>query len=313
MREWQERFLFEGESEGGVFSALRELSIINCPKLSKDLPNQLSSLITPEIRHCQQLVTSLPKTPALHKLHLSDCDEVLLKELPPRLRWLEVGGCQIPQSFVDLMTSLPTVTLKSLEIHGTVQLPKGHYYPSLERLLIWDYCDSLWSFPLEFYPKLKSLYVNKSENLESLSAFEESHWDLTSLTNLQIWDCPNFVSFPSGGLCAPNLTKICISICNKLKSLPKGTCTLLPSLVKMQLIKCLELESFPEGGLPSNLVSLQIINYDKLFPVAWSGDFKAFTLLENSQSLVSAKKWSPFQRRHCCLPLLLISTFLLQI
>ena len=53
MREWQERFLFEGESEGGVFSALRELSIINCPKLSKDLPNQLSSLITPEIRHCQ--------------------------------------------------------------------------------------------------------------------------------------------------------------------------------------------------------------------------------------------------------------------
>ena len=52
-REWQEWFLFEGKSEGGVFSALRELSIINCPKLSKDLPNQLSSLTTLEIRHCQ--------------------------------------------------------------------------------------------------------------------------------------------------------------------------------------------------------------------------------------------------------------------
>ena len=127
----------------------------------------------------------------------------------------------------------------------------------------------------------------------------------TSLTNLQIWDCPNFVSFTSGGLCAPNLTKICISICNKLKSLPKGSRTLLPSLVKMQLIKCPELESFPEGGLPSNLVSLQIINCDELFSrhMEWGlqglHSLREFTILS--------------ERRHCCLPLLLISTFLLQI
>ena len=47
MPEWQEWFLFEGEHEDGVgvFSTLKELCIIECPKLSGGLPSQLPSLI----------------------------------------------------------------------------------------------------------------------------------------------------------------------------------------------------------------------------------------------------------------------------
>ena len=201
--------------------------------------NQLPSLSRLQIEKCHQLVTSIPIAPDLLRMQLSDCDKVLLKQLPPRLCQLTIGGCHILQSFVELLTSLlggglPTA-LNSLEIHGTIQLSRGHYYPSLERLQIHDDCNSLWSFPLEFYQKLKLLRVNASENLESLSISEGSYQDLTYLAQLDIWFCPNFVSFPCGGLFAPNLTKKFIHECEKLKSLPEGMNTLLPSLESLQL------------------------------------------------------------------------------
>ncbi|KAL4600679.1 hypothetical protein ACB092_11G215700 [Castanea dentata] len=274
MPEWQEWFLFEGEYEDGVgvFSTLKELCIIKCPNLSGGLPSQLPSLIELEIANCQQLVASIPRAPTLNRLKLSDCDKVLLKELPPKLDNLNISGGRIfLQSFAELMTCLavpgsgvPT-TLKSLEIAGSFQITTGHYYPSLESLSITDDSDSLWSFPLESYPKLKSLRVWKSKNLESLFVSEESYRDLSSLTHLLIFSCPNFVSFFSGGICTLNLTSITIRGCDKLKSLPENMRTLFPSLEYLVVSHCPKLESFPEGGLPLNLVVLHVFYCDKLF------------------------------------------------
>jgi hypothetical protein len=88
------------------------------------------------------------------------------------------------------------------------------------------------------------------------------HRNLTSLT---IHNCPNFVSFLSEVTYAPNLTKISVSVCKKLKSLPEGMHALLPAVVTLRLVGCPELESFPEEGLPSNLEELDILNCDKLF------------------------------------------------
>nr|XP_023909308.1 putative disease resistance RPP13-like protein 1 [Quercus suber] len=262
MPEWQEWFLFVGEyeDEGGVLSTLKELCIIECPKLSSGLPSQLPSLIKLEIEKCPQLVASIPRAPTLNKLQLSDCDKVVLKELPPKLDYLQIrGGRILLQSFVEIMTCLAVLrsgvptTLKSLEIEGTFQITTGHCYPSLERLEIRDDSDSLWSFPLESYPKLKSLLVRESKTLESLFASEESYRDVSSLTYLMIWSSPNFVSFFSGGICAPNLTRITIKNCSKLKSLPENMRTLLPSLEILAVGECPELESFPEGGYESQV------------------------------------------------------------
>ncbi|KAF3959650.1 hypothetical protein CMV_015558 [Castanea mollissima] len=274
MPEWQEWFLFEGEHEDGVgvFSTLKELCIIECPKLSGGLPSQLPSLIKLKIKKCQQLVASVPRAPTLNTLQLRDCDKVVLKELPPKLDDLFIRGGRIfLQSFAELMTCLavpgsgvPT-TLKSLDIGGTFQITTGHYYPSLERLRIRDDSDSLWSFPLESYPKLKSLTVWESKNLESLFVSEESYRDVSSLTHLRISCCPNFVSFFSGGICAPNLTSMTIKNCNKLKLLPENLRTILPSLDFLAVGECPELESFPEGGLPLNLATLSVWDCDKLF------------------------------------------------
>ncbi|KAM3685932.1 hypothetical protein ACJW31_11G156900 [Castanea mollissima] len=241
MLEWKEWFVFEGEDEGGVFPTLRELRIINCPKLTGNLPSLLPSLSVIEIEDCPQLVASLPSPSALHELALTNCDKVALKELSPKLQSLGIGGCHVTL----LEGGLPT-TLKTLQINGVLQLPGSHYYPSIESL--------------KFFPKLKSIDISKSDNLESLSAS-----DLTSLTKLTIEFCPNFVSFPSGGLCAPNLTQISIFFCEKLKSLAEGMHTLLPSLLYLKLEDCPELESFSEGGLPSTLQILQIWQCDKLF------------------------------------------------
>ncbi|KAL4599260.1 hypothetical protein ACB092_11G114700 [Castanea dentata] len=199
MPEWQEWFLFEGEyeDEGEVFSALKELCIIECPKLSCGLPSQLPSLIKLRIEKCQQLVASIPRAPTLNALQLSDCDKVVLNELPPKLNYLKIrGGCIFLQSFMELAVtgSGVSTTLKSLEIQGTFQITTGHY-------------------------------------------------------------C----------ICAPNLTSISITNCNKLKSLPENMRTLFPSLDYLAVCLCPELESFPEGGLPINLVTLNVWDCEKLF------------------------------------------------
>ncbi|KAM3733741.1 hypothetical protein ACB098_11G160000 [Castanea mollissima] len=186
MREWQVWVIFEGE----IFSRLRELYINGCPKLSGGLPVQLPSLTQLDIRRCEQLVASLPNSPALHKL-----------------------ACV-----------------------GKIQIPSGHDYPSLKIVCIAGGSDSILSLPPEF----------------------------ASLTHLEFFVCPDLISFPSGGLCSPNLSEIVIGHCRNLKSLPEGMNTLLPSLVRLELLWCTKLESFPEGGLPSSLEILAIYKCEKL-------------------------------------------------
>ncbi|KAK4592146.1 hypothetical protein RGQ29_016589 [Quercus rubra] len=186
MPEWQEWVIFEGEA----FTCLRQLYIKRCPKLSGGLPVQLPSLTTLHIRKCEQLVASLPNSPALHELLCS----------------------------------------------GKIQIPNGDDYQSLKLVIIEGGVYSILPFLPEF----------------------------ASLSRLEFRKCPDLVSFPSGGLCAPNLSEIVIFECENLKSLPEGMHTLLPSLVRLQLCDCRELESFPEGGLPSSLESLEIRWCEKL-------------------------------------------------
>ncbi|KAF3960700.1 hypothetical protein CMV_014599 [Castanea mollissima] len=144
----------KGEDEGGVFPTLRELRIINCPKLTGNLPSLLPSLSVIEIEDCPQLVASLPSPSALHELALTNCDKVALKELSPKLQSLGIGGCHVTL----LEGGLPT-TLKTLQINGVLQLPGSHYYPSIESLKVYRGPGSLWSLPLEFFPKLKSIDI----------------------------------------------------------------------------------------------------------------------------------------------------------
>ncbi|KAM4097294.1 hypothetical protein ACJW30_08G170900 [Castanea mollissima] len=276
----------EGEDEGGVFPSLQELHLKKCSKLSGSLPKHLPSLTFLQINECEQLESSLPTAPSIRELLLLNCNDALLKELPPAN--LAVRGFEnlesLPEGVMDhnhcvevlfiddfpVLKSLPRgglsspTTLKYLRIRKCkeVEFPMYPCYSSLEVLDIRDSCNSQKSFPLDIFPKLRFLHIEGCSNMESLSVSEGHH--LTDLLRLKICDCPNFVAFPSGGLSAPKLSELEVSNCPRLNSLPENMHTLLPSLQFLDIISCPQIEYFPEGGLPSNLISLQISDCKKL-------------------------------------------------
>ncbi|XP_075634494.1 putative disease resistance RPP13-like protein 1 [Castanea sativa] len=290
MSKWEEWSPYhgEGEDEGGVFPSLQELYLVECPKLSGSLPKDLPSLTKLWICECEQLESSLPTAPSIRELQLVNCNDALLKELPPALHKLMVVGFEnlesLPEGVMDhnhyvealfigefpVLKSLPRgglsspTTLKHLFIRNCkeVEFPMYPCYSSLEQLEIEDSCNSQKSFPLDIFPKLRILKIKRCSNMESLSVSEGHH--LTDLLRLKICDCPNFVAFPSGGLSAPNLSELEVVNCSRLNSLPENMHTFLPSVQILKIKNCPQIESFPEGGLPSNLIYLNINDCKKL-------------------------------------------------
>ncbi|XWS74741.1 hypothetical protein CRYUN_Cryun01aG0023700 [Craigia yunnanensis] len=150
--------------------------------------------------------------------------------------------------------------------------------------------------------RLKVLKIENCGRLDfPAKALDECQQDLISLCSLELCRCINFVSFPKGGLRAPNLTSLWIYGCEKFESLPEHMHTLLPSLQSLNLFNCPKLESFPDGGLPSNLNSLCISNCDKLIAkrLEW-GSHRLYSL--KGPSLENVKMWYPFLRKDCCQP-----------
>jgi hypothetical protein len=264
MLNWEEWPFFGAENEGGTFFQLKELYIVSCPKLRGELPVQLPSLIKLEIDKCPQLVATLPRAPYVLELGLRHCNEVLLKELPTKLRKLVIEG-------FDTLESLPVGMvasnncLQELEIKECMklELPTHIDFSSLETLELRG-CDSLKSFPLDLFPKLSHIRTEECKNLESFTVSEQHGRDLVTL-RIEIRHCPNLVSFPKGGIRAPNLTFFCVEDCESLMSLPNKMHILLPSLKFLHIIDCPRVESFPEGGLPSNVSYIGVEKCDKLF------------------------------------------------
>jgi Leucine-rich repeat (LRR) protein len=237
MLEWKEWSPFEAENEGRAFPNLRDLSICNGPKLTSGLPAHLPSLAELFIYNCPQLVASIPRASYHYELILEKCNTVLLNESPTGIHELFIKSC------------------------WKLELPMHLNYSSLEKLTL-DGCGFLKSFPL--FQKLRHLKISNCEDLESLTVGEQHEQDLLA-SQIEINRCPNFASFPHGGLRAPNLKDFTIYDCRSLRSLPEKMHILLPSLDKLSLSDCPQVESFPEGGLPSNLNEISIFRCDKLF------------------------------------------------
>ncbi|XP_062174582.1 putative disease resistance RPP13-like protein 1 [Alnus glutinosa] len=269
MPKWEEWVSFGDENGGGAFPQLEKLSIRECPKLSGGLPVHLSSLSKLDIINCPQLVALLPLTPTICELELSDCNEMLLKELPTKMEKHIIKGFNamqsLPKGMIDSDGDLPFSALKTVEIDRCKKLELSTHldYSSLENLCLRD-CGSLKSFPLDLFPKLYHIEIYRCKNLESLTVPENNEHDLVTL-HIHLSHCPNFVSFPKGGLRAPNLTSLRISDCENLKSLPEKMHILLLSLERLHITYCPEIELFPVGQLlPSNLESIYITGCEKL-------------------------------------------------
>ncbi|XP_059435025.1 putative disease resistance RPP13-like protein 1 [Corylus avellana] len=264
---WEQWFSLGAENENRAFPHLQELYIDNCPKLTGRLPIHFPSLAKLEIRECPLLGASLPRDPAICQLNLT-CGEDLLKNLPAKIQVLKVGGFDALDSLaVGMMES--NCSLQELEISNCTslvslqELPMHGIFSSLKTLYLINIYDSLSSFPLDLFPNLCDIYIFRWGNLESLTMSEQCEHDLM-IVNIRIIDCPCFVSFPKGGLRAPNLTLLWVWNCGSLRSLPDKMHFFLPSLEDLQIVGCTKVELFPLGGLPSNLKSVSIVDCDNL-------------------------------------------------
>ncbi|CAL5183500.1 unnamed protein product [Lathyrus oleraceus] len=268
------------------FPVLKYIVINDCPRLHGDLPSYLPVLETIHIEGCNQLVSSLPRAPAICKLYIFESNKVALNELPLSLEELNVGGREVTESVFEAIAITPPISLKTLVIRGcssaisfprdclplsleslsitnssNLDFPKqNHGHESLKFLHIDRSCDSLISLPLDTLPNLHHLLIRHCENIECLFVSKV----LQNLVDIEISDCPKFVSFPKEGLSAPNLTSLYVSNCVNLKSLPCHINTLLPKLKSVCIYDCPKLETFSEWGMPPSLRTIWIGNCEKL-------------------------------------------------
>ncbi|KHN20834.1 Putative disease resistance RPP13-like protein 1 [Glycine soja] len=209
MKAWEK---WECQAVTGAFPCLQYLSIRYCPKLKGDLPEQLLPLKLKklEISECKQLEASAPR--AL-ELDLKDTGKLQLDWAT--LKRLSMGGHSMEALLLE-----KSDTLKKLYIYCC---------PTDEMCcdcgMSDDGRDSLKTFPLDFFPALRTLCLSGFRNLQM---FTQDH-TLNHLQDLTIRKCP------------------------QLESLPGSMHMHLPSLKKLRISDCPRVESFPEGGLPSNL------------------------------------------------------------
>ncbi|XP_035545991.1 putative disease resistance protein At3g14460 [Juglans regia] len=288
MPDWENWLCFDSENEGEAFPRLEVLKIVSCRKLTGVLPIHLPSLAILKIVGCLQLEASLPRSPNLRQLELTNFKEVPLNELPSGLlKKVVLGGSDtlrsLPKGMMD--SSSP---LQRLEIHGCCSLmllpddglpsaletlkisnckklefPVHFNYSSLKELYLQNSCDSLRCFPLNLIADINIFTIERCENLESLIDSGQHESD-SAASIIRIKNCPNFLSFPDGGLRAQKLKTFEIHDCGSLRSLPDKMHLLLPSLESLSISKCPMLQSFSEGGLPTNLKSISIKDCDKL-------------------------------------------------
>ncbi|XP_057498838.1 putative disease resistance RPP13-like protein 1 [Actinidia eriantha] len=235
---------------------LKELTIASCPNLlsfsSHGIPPNLTNLKKLTIASCPNLLSFSsdgipPNLTNLEELTIESCPNLLSffsDGIPPTLKKLSIGKC------------------RKLVVPLSAEMERC--YTSLESLELIK-CDTITHLPLDFFPKLHFLNIWSCDNLEALSIPNGRGLQiLTSLESVIIMDCRSMVSFPQGGLPAPNLRRFRLVSCLKLKVLPEQMRTVFPSLESLQLSDCPEIESFPDGGLPSKLRYLEISHCKKL-------------------------------------------------
>jgi len=245
------------DCKAGVFPRLQYLTIISCPMLKGELPEQLVPLKKIDITYCQQLEAFAPRAV---DLKLYNCGKL-------HLDWSTMKNLKMEASLLEIFWS------------NTVE----YLYITLKSLS--DDCVALRIFPLDFFPTLKRLELSGFPNLQMISQdhihnhlermtikerpkFESlpanMHMLLPSLNELHIEDCPKLESFPEEGL-PSNLKFMKLENCSTLLvgSL-KGAFRDNPSLERL-FIEKVDAECFSdEGLLPLSLIQLSISNSPNL-------------------------------------------------
>ncbi|XP_039019428.1 putative disease resistance RPP13-like protein 1 [Hibiscus syriacus] len=290
MCEWEEWFC---GSDDEAFPLLQELSITNCPKLTKSLPKELRSLKKLVIRRCGNLGGVLPRAPNACGVELEGCDALQLEPLPCGLRELRITGSTMNDSTLEQMLQQCThiEELRMWNCSGIISLPEVNVPNTLKQLVIvrcdgFDYskillytsleslsiqsseCHPLEELclPLGSFPSLKRATIRGCEDLKLIGGLGGTHRQHPAcLDSLTIEFCQNLISIGiEDGLCVTNLTRLILYDCVSLKSLPEQMNSVFPSLESLGIENCSEIESVPTAGLPSKLKTIGISRSDKV-------------------------------------------------
>ncbi|KAL5549124.1 hypothetical protein UlMin_004355, partial [Ulmus minor] len=170
---------FGNGQEGGSFSCLKKLRIVECKKLIVGLPDCC--------------------LPSLKKVNLSCCDEMVAVSVCPSLESIFVDRCPKLESLLEMGLAS---NLKHLEIYYCVKLWQNRMkwdlqrWSSLQSLYLYGIVDVLDLFPEEglLPTTLTSLYIYGFKNLKGLNGRAFQH--LTSLQRLRIYFCNELECLP---------------------------------------------------------------------------------------------------------------------
>ncbi|GKU91110.1 hypothetical protein SLEP1_g5027 [Rubroshorea leprosula] len=271
---------------GGEFPCLGHLEIENCPKLTGQLPSQLSSLVNLVINGCPELRCSCTTSlVSLKTLHIGDCSVILLKSMVDltsltqlRIENISEMSC-LPKCFTQFLTAL-----ENLEIEGCKELTclweDGSETINLARLEKMEIrsCPLLVSLtgkeqgllPLN----LKHLVLYSCEALESLlpdlmmrkmGGSNNNSTDMLRLEGLEFHGCPSLRS-----LSLPiTVKRLTIEGCENLESLPDAILMQddgdnNSNLEYLYIEKHPPLNSFLRGQLPASLKEFKVHNCEGL-------------------------------------------------
>ncbi|KAH7544547.1 hypothetical protein JRO89_XS15G0183600 [Xanthoceras sorbifolium] len=202
LEEWE---CWDPVKENESFSQLQELSIVNCPKLSERLPNNLSTLKKLVVRGCKQLVVSLSNIPRLCELEIDECKKIVCNG-PTGSNSLESMALSNILYFGD-WSRQEFKKLQSVKIQGCKEL-----------IELWQ--DEIFleksSQGLHSLVSLKKLTFENCNTLTTL--LEGVKKKNAHVEELRITNCDS-LNFIFRGQLPPSLKKLCISDCEKLQCL----------------------------------------------------------------------------------------------
>ncbi|CAL5381683.1 unnamed protein product [Camellia sinensis] len=255
MPEWEYWYTFE-DKEVQPFTHVIELSIKNCPKLLKMLPNDLPCLNNLDITGCPQFLVEVSNLvlPSLTSLVMNDVPLTSLQVVLGTRNMVddEVMLANVKSKHPSSITSLSIGMIKKLEL-----LPKWVTHELME----------LKALEITSCEELKTLWKNEARVQHSLPTFR----------CLKIKGCPQLVSLFEGDEDEENkgqheqqqqqqeglpcivgrLEHLRIDNCEKLEKLPRLLHTF-TFLQELYVFDCPSLGSFPETGFPCTLKKLEI-------------------------------------------------------
>ncbi|RVX00332.1 putative disease resistance RPP13-like protein 1 [Vitis vinifera] len=299
MPEWKNWSFPYMVEEVGAFPCLRQLTLINCPKLIK-LPCHPPSLVELAVCECAELAIPLRRLASVDKLSLTGCcrahlstrDGVDLSSLINTFNIQEIPSLTCREDMKQFLE-----ILQHLEIYDCACLEK--LPDELQRLVSLtdmriEQCPKLVSLPGIFPPELRSLSINCCESLKWLPDGILTYGNSSNsclLEHLEIRNCPSLACFPTGDV-RNSLQQLEIEHCVNLESLAKGMmrdASINPSntcrLQVLKLYRCSSLRSFPAGKLPSTLKRLEIWDCTQL-------DGISEKMLQNNTSLECLDFWN---------------------